>query len=122
VKKADGFSVTLRSEPRVAEPSGTFSLTLNVRNLSGETREFTLSTPQMYEFLAFDADGGQVWRWSEGTMYAQVVTPVKMADGESQVFKAAWNTEETSAGEYEIQGYFLGIENLRPSVAVEIKP
>ena len=122
VKKADDIQVTLRSEPKVVKHGGEFSLTLNVRNLSGDSRTFTLPSAQTYEFIAFAPDGGEVWRWSKGVMFAQVVTPMKMAADESLVFKAAWDPEGLPTGKYKIQGYFLGMENLRPSVTVEVTP
>ena len=120
VKKADGIQVTLRSEPKVAKPGGEFSLTLNVRNLSGESRTFTLPSTQNYEFISTAKGGGQAWRWSNGMMFAQVVTPMKMAAGDSSVFKAAWDPAGLSTGKYTIQGYFLGMDQLRPTVTVEI--
>jgi hypothetical protein len=122
VEEADGVSVTLRSEPRVVKPGGTFSMTLNVRNLSGDSREFTLPSTQTHEFTSFASDGSEVWRLSKGMTFAQAVTPMKMAAGDSQVFEAAWNTEGVSAGEYSVQGYFLGMESLRPTVTVRIEP
>jgi hypothetical protein len=120
VQKESGFSVTLRSEPAVSKPGGTFSLTLTVRNLSGKTATFTLPTGQTYEFAAFAKGGDEVWRWSKGMMFTEALAPVTFAPGEGQVYKVAWNTGSTPRGLYSIQGYFLGLPDIRPAVSVEI--
>jgi hypothetical protein len=120
VQKASGFSVTLRSEPAVGPTGGTFSLTLTVRNLSGKPASFTLPSGQTYEFAAFTRGGDEVWRWSKGMMFTQALAPVTFAPGDSQVYKVAWNTGTTPSGLYSIQGYFLGLPDIKPTVSVEI--
>jgi hypothetical protein len=120
VKKSAGISVTLISQPRVAGPGVEFSLTLNVRNLSGKSRTFDLPSSQVYEFLSFAGEGGEVWRWSRGILFAQAITPFVLAPDESKVFKVAWDPAGLPAGEYTVEGYFLGTDNVRPRVALEI--
>jgi hypothetical protein len=145
VVKSGGISVSLRSDPAVSarlltndlstvEPApmyistpesasgGTFSLTLVVRNLSGKPFSWTSPSGQTYEFLAFDKAGNEVWRWSKGRVFIQIVTQITINPGDSKVYKVAWNTGGTAAGLYAIQGYFLGLPSLRPSVSVEIEP
>lgn len=122
VVKSGGISVSLRSDPAVTGPGGTFSLTLVVRNLSSKPFSWTSPSGQTYEFLAFDKGGSEVWRWSEGKVFIQIVTQVTIAPSETKVYKVAWNTAGTAAGLYTIQGYFLGLPTLRPSVSVEITP
>ncbi len=122
VVKSGGISVSLRCDPSVTRPGGSFSLTLVVRNLSGRPFSWTSPSGQTYEFLAFDKGGSEAWRWSRGMAFIQIVTQVTIAPSESKVYKVAWNTAGTAAGLYTIQGYFLGLASLRPSVSVEITP
>ena len=122
VLKSNGISVSLRSDPAVTGPGGTFALTLVVRNLSGKPFSWTSPSGQTYEFLAFDKAGNEVWRWSKGMVFIQIVTQITINPGDSKVYKVAWNTAGTAAGLYSIQGWFLGLPSLRPSVSVEIKP
>lgn len=122
VVKSGGISVSIRSDPAITGPGGSFSLTLVVRNLSGKPFSWTSPSGQTYEFLAFDKAGNEVWRWSKGMVFIQIVTQITINPGDSKVYKVAWNTAGMSAGLYTIQGYFLGLPSLRPSVSVEIKP
>ena len=122
VEKSGGISVTLRSVPAVGPPGSTFSLTLDIRNLSGKPAEFKLSSGQMYEFAAFGNGGDEVWRWSEGMRFTQAISPITFAPGESMVFKVAWASASAPAGLYSIQGYFMGLPDVRPTVSVEIEP
>ena len=119
IEKVGGISVSLRSDPAVTPRGGTFSITLTVRNLSGKKVEYTSPSGQTYEFLAFDKGGQEVWRWSKGMMFIQVVSAVILEPGASKTFKVAWDSA-AAPGLYTIQGYLLGLGNVRPSVSVEI--
>ena len=55
-------------------------------------------------------------------VFIQIVTRITINPGDSKVYKVGWNTDGTAAGLYAIQGWFLGLPSLRPSVSVEIKP
>jgi Intracellular proteinase inhibitor len=120
VEKVNGISVSLRSEPAVTNPGGTFSLTLVIRNLSGKAATYDLKNGQLYDFIAFQKGGGEVWRWSQGVMFTQALNPVTLEPGASEVYKVAWNTGSTAPGLYTIQGYFTGLPDVRPAVSVEI--
>lgn len=121
VQKVGGISVSLRSQPAVAAPGASFALTLVVRNLSGKTATYKLPTGQEYEFIAFATGGDEVWRWSKGMFFTQAIEPVTLAPGDSKIYKVAWDTGSTAAGLYSIQGFFLGLPDVRPTVSVEIK-
>lgn len=122
VQKDQGFSVTLRSQPEQVGPGGEFSLTLTVRNLSGKPREFVIPTAQEYEFRAFVRGGNEVWRYGRGAVFAQVVTTVGFQPGDDQVFKLGWSTQGVPPGEYTVDGYFMGLPEVRPAVPVAITP
>lgn len=120
VLKADGLSVTLRSTPAFASAGGTFTLTLNLRNLSRRDASFELPTEQAFDFQAFDSAGGEVWRWSSGVMFAQVATKLRLVPGESLVYKVAWDADELPEGLYTVSGCFLGLPGTAPAVTVEV--
>lgn len=120
VEKSGGMSVTLRAQPAALEAGGTFSLTLDVRNLSSKPESFQLPTGQEYDFVAFQKGGEEAWRWSQGMFFTQAISEVTIAPGENKVYKVAWDTTGTAAGLYSVQGYFMGLEGLRPTVSVEI--
>jgi len=118
--KVGGFEVILRSDPSSANATGTFSLTLNVRNLSGKARSFTLQTGQAYDFVAFSHEGREVWRWSKGMFFTKAVNEMKFEPGDSKVFKVAWNTPVVEPGQYKLEGHFLGLPDVRPRIAIKV--
>jgi hypothetical protein len=120
VQKVGGISVSVTCEPAVTPAGGTFALTLAVRNLSGRRISYTLPSGQTYEFLAFERGGGEVWQWSKNMVFIQTVNQVVLEPDQSEVYKVAWNTGSTAPGLYTIQGYFLGLPDVRPAVSVEI--
>jgi hypothetical protein len=120
IKRAGDISVSLTAEPRVQESGKSVSLTLAVRNLSGKERTFDLASSQSYDFMAFDKDGGEVWRWSAGMMFAQVISPVTIAPEGVEVYRTFCPTSGSQPGNYAVQGYFLGLNDTRPIVRVEL--
>jgi len=120
VMKQGDFSVTLTSQPRVADVGRGFSLTLTVRNLSGKPRTFEFSSGQTFDFFAYEKEGAQVWRWSEGMMFIQSLASETIEAGGNRDYKASWDAAGQGPGKYAIEGVFLGLENLKPKVDVEI--
>ncbi len=120
VEKVSGISVTLRSVPAVVPAGGTFSLTLTVRNLTGEKVDYELTSGQTFDFIAFDAGGNEVWRYSRGLSFIQILRTVEVPPGDSVSYKAAWETGSAQPGLFVMQGFFKGIDNVRPAVSVEI--
>ncbi len=119
VQEERGVSVALRSRPTAVPTGESFSLTLVLHNVSGETRRFELRSAQTYEFEAF-SDGEEIWRWSRGMMFAQSLTEVILRPGESRSFEGIWPTGAEAPGEYRVRGYFLGLPGARPVVTVRV--
>ncbi len=66
-------------------------LGLTVLNRSDRPRSFTLPTSQSYDFVVVAGAGREVWRWSTGRMFAQMLTEVTLAPGESKTFSETWD-------------------------------
>ena len=120
VASGDGFTVTLSVRPTSGKAGGTFVLALKIRNDSGGQRTFEAPSGQTYDFAARDASGREVWRWSNGKAFIQVVTPVSFAAGQTRVYDDIWTTSGQNPGKYTVEGVFMALKNLRPAVEVEI--
>lgn len=59
------------------------------------------------DFAVRRSDGEEVWRWSEGRMFAQALRPAEFAPGESASFEAEWPDPEpgdyTAIGELRVR-------------------
>jgi len=99
----------------------TFVVTL--RNRSESPRTLSLPTSQTHDcfvYAAGDRAGGrdsgsrrEIWRHSRGRMFAQVITELTLAPGESRSFTAAWDQagpdgRPVPPGEYEAVGLVPG--------------
>jgi hypothetical protein len=81
--------------------------TLVVENGSHEAVSVTFRDSGEADFAVVTDDGEEVWRWSEGRMFAQALQPAEFAPGESAVFEAEWPSPEpgdyTAVGELRIR-------------------
>lgn len=117
--KDGDITVTLAARPRVAGAGDTVGLTLTVSNSSGEPRTFEVTSAQAFDFVA-QSGGDEIWRWSSGMSFAQVLTPLTIEAGGSEVYRAAWETEGVEPGDYTVTGTFAGLPELKPTTALTI--
>ncbi|WP_435195561.1 BsuPI-related putative proteinase inhibitor [Natronomonas sp. EA1] len=50
------------------------------------------------DFVVVDLDGEEVWRFSRGRLFTQVMQPARFEPGEEAVFEEAW--PEPESGDY----------------------
>ncbi len=82
------LEVTVAEEVRFA---------LTVVNAGDTPMELTFRDACRADFVVYD-DGEEVWRFSEGLAFSQVLTTADLQPGESAVFEEAWPDPEP--GEY----------------------
>ena len=68
-----------------------------VTNTGDERVELQFSDACTADF-ALEDDGDEIWRFSEGRMFAQVLSSETLAPGESTVYEAEWS--DPAPGEY----------------------
>ena len=91
------------------------TLVLTVHNVSDAPRSLALPSAQTFEFAVTSADGAEVWRWSQGRMFAQMLTELSLAPGESRRFEARWDRTRPDGtragpGEYRVVGSIPALE------------
>lgn len=89
----------------------TFVVTL--RNLTDAPRTLTLPTSQTHDGLVYDGNRKEIWRYSAGRMFAQVITGLTLAPGESRAFTVTWKQIDAQGrpvppGGYEVVGLVPG--------------
>ncbi len=117
--KSDGVVLSLFAKPRTLA-SGEIMLTLSVRNVSGQDKTFQLPSSKEFDFVAFVNKTDEVWKYSTGRLYAQVITTKSIPKGASYVYRAGFRPH--AAGEYTVQGIFEGLPDARPSLSVISTP
>ncbi|MEF8774541.1 MAG: BsuPI-related putative proteinase inhibitor [Halobacteriales archaeon] len=84
--------------------SDSVAFALTARNVGEADVEMTFSDAQLAEFVVSD-DGGEVWRYGEGRMFAQMLQTTALAPGESMTVDATW--EDPDPGDYEVVATLL---------------
>ena len=89
----------------------TFAVTIH--NRSDAVRTLTLPSSQTHECIVFSGKSEEVWRWSAGRRFAQVITELSFAPGESHSFTSTWDlTDRKGAplppGDYRVVGLVPG--------------
>jgi len=95
------------------EPVG---LVLEVRNAGSAPRRLEFPTARTHDFAVSEAHGGEVWRWSRGRLFAQVLSEIELAPGESRRFAVAWD-QRTAAGAQAPPGRYRVVGSLACSPA-----
>ncbi|WP_435064740.1 BsuPI-related putative proteinase inhibitor [Halobaculum sp. EA56] len=95
---ADALDATLT----VAPTDDGLALTLTVENAGTGTADLSFADGQRAEFVAVDADGREVWRWSEGRLFTTALGSETLAPGDAAEYGAEWPSPPP--GEYEVTG------------------
>lgn len=69
------------------------------------------------DFVVED-DGTERWRWSEGQMFAQVLSDLTIAPGDSETFEAAW--EAPDSGTYTARAELTSDESCEATTTFSI--
>jgi len=120
-KRMGGLLYTLTTNRRTYELGSQVRITLTKTNATNRTIVLRYRTTQRFDFVARrGTEQREVWRWSAGRSFAQATTTVRLAPGESQVFRANWDQrnnrgQQVSAGNFTIEGTNVA-ENLSGQV------
>lgn len=67
------------------------TMIIAIRNMTNAEKTLTLTTTQSYDCVVSDPDGREIWRWSNGRMFAQILTEMKFAPREEKRFAEVWD-------------------------------
>lgn len=112
VEDRPAVSLTLRSDRAEYASGQPVELALELVNRGRGPVSMTVPTSQLYEF-AIARDGREIWRWSEGKLFAAQVTEVLLGPGQTGLYKAVWDGKArdgrfVSPGRYVVTGVWIG--------------
>lgn len=94
---ARSFETTLVTRTAQGDESAEFGAreaitwVLTVRNTTREVQVLSLPTSQTHDLALVDENGRELWRWSAGRMFAQMLTELVFAAGETKRFEIHWD-------------------------------
>ncbi len=121
--QGEGFGVTLSTAKDVYETGEPISLKITLFNHTEDEWVLHFRTSQRYDFLVETAEGGrEVWRWSQGKMFLQVLGEERLGQKKPSISYTAKITSGLQAGSYVITGVITSTGgSLSASVPVEVR-
>ena len=103
----------------IGEP---IKMTIKIFNYTEEDIAFHFNATQRYDFIIEDEEGNEVWRWSEGKMFAMVLGKEGLGPYNPEVIYTAEYKDKLSSGYYKVTGVFIAQDRLMSgSIVVEVK-
>jgi hypothetical protein len=103
----------------IGEP---IKMILKVFNYTEEDVTFYFNTSQRYDFIIEDEAGNEIWRWSEGRMFAQMLGEEILGPSNSEVIYTAEYRNKLSPGYYKVTGVFIAQDRpMSGSIVIEVK-
>ena len=108
-KRTAGSKKNLTCELKVEPEKGSCRLTLTVKNPNKKEVVLKSETSQKYDFLIKDKKGNEIWQWSAGQKFTQMVADVTIAAGGELAFTEKWDYKDKDGkkvvpGKYKVQG------------------
>jgi hypothetical protein len=114
---AENPKLILTSEPT----TGGLKLEMLVVNVSDKLLPFKFNSSQNYDFVITDpATGQEVWRWSRGTVFAQVIRSDSIRGSSKWTYSEVWNRRDNDKNPVPSGRYRLvGILSSQPPIQSE---
>ena len=114
-------------EVAISPSDGGYKLTMVVSNQADKLLPFRFGSSQTYDFIIADDSGKEVWRWSSGNFFTQVVRSDSIRGGGQWRFEAMWDRKDNNgnpvpAGQYRLTGVLMCSPKIQASpVAVTLQ-
>jgi hypothetical protein len=118
VKGVGGILVKVGTDKVSYKLGETVNITFTVSNESSAPQKLIFNTAQIYDFTVSNvANSSLFYRWSQGRMFAQVVTEINLAPNEVKTFKEQWNQKSNngipaSEGTYRLNFWLVTNDNV----------
>ncbi len=117
----EGFGVSLSVNQPIYSVGGQITVTLQVFNNTEQEITLHFRDAQRYEFTIEDEEGKEVWRWSNGRMFAQVLGEETLGPDRAEVVYTETYAGTLGPGEYKLSGILVALERpLSASLTITI--
>ena len=97
-------------------------MTLIIFNYNEEDIIFHFNNSQRYDFIIKDENGNEIWRWSEGRMFAQMLGEEVLGPTNTEIIYKVEYRDKLSPGYYKVTGFFVAQDRpMSGSIIIEVK-
>jgi hypothetical protein len=115
-----GFSLCLATDRAVYSPGDAIEMTLKVSNRTEKTVTFQFRDARRFDFV-IETGGKDLWWWSDGRVFAQVLGEERLAPGQTLTYRAKFEGG-LKPGIYMVRGMILHEEMyLQASTVIFVK-
>ncbi len=116
----DDIEMTITATEKKYKKTELIPLRLRLLNAAAADSMLTFPTSQKYDFFIKDEQGHEVWRWSEGRVFTQMVQNETIQAGERFDYFGKVEPGELEAGSYEVLGLTTAEELIGETVSIEL--
>ncbi len=116
------YGILLSTDNVVYQSGKIITIKLKVFNYSAETINFYFNSSQRYDFIIENDEGNEIWCWSEGRIFAQMLGEEILGPSNPEVIYTAEYKGKLSPGYYKVTGIFVAQEKpMSGSIVIEVK-
>ncbi len=106
-------------EGEVVKQEASIKFNFKLVNRSGQKQDLTFASSQLFEVVVSDRTGQEVYRYSDNSMFAQVISEKTIGAGEYLPGQLIWDMKDQSgvllpSGRYNVQITFIPLESTDP--------
>jgi len=116
VSRTEGAHLSLCLDvPSLNDPGTPIEFTIYITADGTEPSALTYRSSQRYDFAVVDSSGREIWRWSMGKAFAQVMSEETLETGATLRFREVWDQRDNEGREVAGQTYSAVGESLHCS-------
>jgi len=116
------YGISMMTEKMSYSVGEPIKMTLKIFNYTEEDIIFHFNTSQRYDFIIEDQKGNEIWRWSEGRMFAQMLGEEILRPNNPEITYATEYKGKLSPGYYKVTGFFVAWDRpMSGSIIIEVK-
>jgi hypothetical protein len=116
------YGIVLSTDKGIYQGGENITIKMKLFNYSAEKINFHFNSSQRYDFIIEDEEGNEIWRWSDGRMFAMVLGEEILGPNNPEVIYTAEYGDKLSPGYYKITGIFVAQDRLMSgSIVIEVK-
>jgi hypothetical protein len=119
---AAGFEIALATDKAIYRVGEPIAMTLTVSNRAAPEIRLEFSSAQRFDFAIRDAKKNQIWRWSEGQMFGQMLGAEAIGPARPQIIYRAQFTGALPPGIYRLEGILVATDRpLSATLVIQVQ-